>query len=540
MGLGLGLLLIGGCKGQKLTPTEDPGAAPSLPPVLTEVRLAPLRVEDPFRWDAEFRGLATMALEMGLSDLPGVVPRLPGDLAAPSTLLHGGVARRQVDARFVARGEAEALELELELCVAGGGCETHVSRGVHRERPWEGLANLLEGAAVTLGVTVEPAVSAAWRTPGSKDTYAELIAGRACATYYGILPPPEVPGDRRADPVVRAVLIDPRQPLAQWTLARWEAASTADGGLAIAALTRAALVRPSSPVLAADLATLYERTDRPDQAVLAWEELAEGHPGDPRYLEPYARALLAVGRARLALETLDRLPAEFAWDPGVAALRVEVVEAVDGTGELDPLLARWQQTDSRAVEPVRRRVDLRVQAGRYAEALDLVGALRTRAPGPETDALEAALLVAVGRAGDAVALAPPEVASRLRARVAREADLGTIPSLPAEDLEARLARADAALWRNAPAEARAEAEAAIEAAPWRAEGHVLLARALEALGQGDAASDAWRRAWEVDPALEGGPVGAGRIASTFQYVVLAPSAPSPEERRGSRPPGPEL
>ncbi len=527
---------MAGCADESLTLSAPAEPALESPLVLTELRLSLLRVEDPFRWDTEFRGLATMAMELGLSDLPGVVVRVPGHAAPPSVLVSLPVSRRDVDARFVVRGPADALELELELCVAGEGCASTTATAT-REAPWEAFGSLLEGAAGTLGFPMPEVVLAGWRAPGSKDPYAELITGRAAATHYGLLPVPEDPTDKRANPILRAVLLDPRQPLAQWVLARWEIGSTADGGVAAPALIRASLARPWSPILDADLATLLSATNQADSAVLAWERLGERCPGDPRFLEPSARALHAAGRSEDAQAALSAFPAEFYWEPRVAALRVEVVEAAEGTAGLDPLLAHWQGTDSKAVEPVRRRIELRVQDRRFEDALPLLAALRTRAPGPQTDALEVALLTAVGRYADAAAEAPNDVATRLRSRLAREDDPGAAPvGLPETDTEGRLAMADAALWRGQAKEAALISAGVITEHPWRADAYALRARALEALGRGGEASVAWGRAWDIDPALEGGPVGGGRVVSTFQYVVAAPIVSEPS----ARPQGPEL
>lgn len=533
------MFVIAGCTGDNPTPPEQLPQAAARPIELTEVRISPLRVETPFRFDTELAGLLTMALELDLADLPGVIPRLPGQASAPWVLTGGAVARRQVDATFTARGKADALTLSLELCVAGGRCEVTEAPAT-REAPWAAMGLLMDGAADLLGVEVSDATREAWSKPGSRDPYAELVTGRGCATYYGTMDPPEIPGDRRKDPVARAVYIDPKQPIAWWARARWELASTSDGGQAIGALTRATLERPGSPALAADLATAYALTGRPDQAVLAWEELVKRTPGDPRFAVPYARALLAVGRAKEARTVLAGLPSEFAFDARVAALRVRVVEADEGTAGLDPLLEHWQRTDARAVEPVRRRIDLRVQQGRWEEALALIPALRTRAPGPQTDALEAALYVAVGRPDEAAARVPAEVADRLRARALRAADPGAVVDwLPAEDVEAMLARAESALWRGQPVEALAAADAAAAASPARAEAQVARAKALEALGRGAEAADAWQRAWELDPGRDGGPVAPDRVASTFRYVVLAPSeAPGPADEAKAM--GPEL
>ncbi|MFN7143512.1 MAG: hypothetical protein ACK4YP_07050, partial [Myxococcota bacterium] len=228
------LFVIAGCADTPLTPQTPVAPLVVPPPIPTEVRLPLMEVEQGFRWDDEFRGLATMAIELGLLDLPGVVARVPGHGAPPSVLLALPVSRRQVDARLVARplpAEPELrgtpLELELELCVSGQGCVSTTAVGT-REAPWDAFGELLEGAASTLGVRVGPRVVDAWRTPGSSDPYAELLTGRAAATYYGILPPPRDPTDRRANPVLRAVHLDPEQPLALWTLARWDVAASSN------------------------------------------------------------------------------------------------------------------------------------------------------------------------------------------------------------------------------------------------------------------------------------------------------------------------
>jgi Flp pilus assembly protein TadD len=336
------------------------------------------------------------------------------------------------------------------------------------------------------------------------------------------------------------VFLDPGQPLAEWTLARWDTGATADGGRAFDALRRAALARPTSAVFGADLATLLAATGRHDPAVLAWQELVAEHPADPRFLDAYAAELVAVGRAPEARTVLDALPVEFAWDPRVAHLRVDVAEAIDGTAGLDPLLEHWQRTDAHAVEPVRRRIDLRVQSRRYDEALELVDALRARAPGPQTDALETALLTAVGRPTDAAAHAPEEVAVRLRARAEGEADPGALYlGMPDDDADTLVARGLGAVWRNAPAAAVALSERAIAAAPLRADVWVARARALEAVGRSAEASDAWQHAWELDPALEGGPVTATRVASTFGYALPEHAGEESPEARGG-PKGPAL
>ncbi len=518
------------CEGENVTPESPEAVSKVAPPPLTEVHLPVMAVTPAFSHDAEFRGLVTMAIELGLSDLPGVISVVSVDSLPPSFAVQRPVARRQVDARLSARGSENTLTMELELCVAGGECRT-TSAVTTRESPWDAVGALLEGAALTLDLPVPE--TSDWKKPGSKDAYAELMTGRACAMYYGLLPPPETPGDKKSDPVVKAVYLDPKQPLAQWVRARWEIGATADGGLATEYLQRAALQRPWSPVLGADLATLYGASGRKAEAVLAWEDLVARDATDARWMEAYAAALFAVGRAADAQDALDRLPSEYEWDPRVAALRVAVVEALGGE-DLDPLLERWQRVDSRTVEPVRRRIDLRVRKGDYADARSLVGALRQRSPGPGADALDVALLVALGQPGAAAELAPSDVGARLRARALREHDPGAAPEdLPADDVDARLHAAAAALWSG-----DADLAQRIVSDLVTADAFVLEAQALEAMGHGEDASAAWSSAWDLDPGLAGGPVEVDRVASTFRFVEQGDIVPVEGVVVGAK--GPEL
>lgn len=507
------LLLLLACTPEPAPPSDAAPPAEAAP-TLVEVHLPVLRVEDAFRWDTEFRGLATLAIEAGLADLPGVVPAVMSQGQPLSVAVRRPVARRVADARFIARGTAEALELELELCVAGEGCTATLAT-TRREAPWDAFATLLAGAAETLGVPVSDELQAHWRQPGSTDTYAELITGRAAAMYYGIAPVPEV-GQDGWSVAVRAVNIDPRQPLALWTLARWEMGMSSDGGKVAENLARAAIQRPWSPMLLSDRAIYLGLLGKHEQAVLAWEELRGRWPTDPRFFEPQARALHAAGHDAEAHAVLALLPEEYAWDPAVAALQVDVTAAVEGTEGLDPLLIHWQRTDSRDPEPLRRRIELRVQQHQHADALLLIEALRTRAPGPMTDALEVALLVAVDRLADAAAKAPEDVAARLQARQAWEADPGVELDAGADPIMLG-ARLEAALWRGEAPEALALADQLIRAAPHRAEGYSGRARALELAGRPAEATAAWQQAWQRDPAEAGGPVSTTRIQSTFRY-----------------------
>lgn len=496
----------------------EPGAA--APIRLAEVRLAPVAiVSGKTPRPAELRGLLTAALELGFSDLPGVVPVVHPDGAPLAFSGRRAPPDLQVDARATVQIAGEgALSLEVELCVAGGQCASTVAEATV-ENPWPAVAATLAGAAATLEVAVPESTLAAWGTPGSKDPYSELITGRSAAGYYGLIAPSLTPGDRKQDPVLRAVYLDPGQPLAQWMRARWEVATTLDGGKALGALGAAQLARPGSPLLLADQAALLGLTGHRAESLLAWETLAADAPDDPRWWLPLAEARLASGLAVEARDLLERLPAAYAWGATVAELRVAAAEAVGDGEEVDPLLARWQAVDSTNPEPVRRRIDARVRGGHYAEAQSLVALLRGRAPGPATDALDVALLVSVGKYDAAAERAPGELAARILARAQLEALPDVLPEgLAPTDLLLPGIEASVALAANDAARALEAAERAVAAAPKDARAEALRARALESAGRTSDAAASWARVWELDPSLAGGPVAPHRIASTFRYV----------------------
>lgn len=520
-------------------PAEAGAAAPIR---LAEVRLAPVTiVGGKTPRPAELRGLLTAALELGFSDLPGVVPVVHPDGVPLAFSGRRAPPDLQVDARATVQIAAEgALTLEVELCVAGGQCGSTVAEGTV-DHPWPAVAAALTGAAATLEVTVPEVTLAAWGKPGSKDPYSELITGRSAAGYYGLIAPSLTPGDRKQDPVVRAVYLDPGQPIAQWMRARWEVATTIDGGKALGALGAAQIARPTSPLLLADQAALLGLTGHRAESLLAWETLAADAPDDPRWWLPLAEARLASGLAIEARDLLERLPASYAWGATVAELRVAAAEAVGEGEEVDPLLARWQAVDSTNPEPVRRRIDARVRGGEYAEAQSLVALLRARAPGPATDALDVALLVSVGKYAAAAERAPAELAARILARAQLEALADELPSgLAAQDPLLPGIEASVALAANDGTRALAAAERAVAASPRDARAEALRARALESAGRASEAAASWARAWELDPSLAGGPVEPNRIASTFRYVEAGVLPEALEDQGPVGAAGPEL
>ncbi len=519
------LLLLLGCPAEPLAPDAEPEAPSTPPPALTEILLPVLSLDGPFRWDVEFQGLATTALELGLSDIPGVLVRVQTDAPPPTWALQRPAAEQLWQATFTGAGTPEALTLTLELCKQRGACVSRSATGP-REHPYPMFSELLEGAAEDLGRPVGESVLAAWKKPGSKDTYAELITGRGCATYLGLMPPPVEPESKKLNPVLRAVFIDPGQPIAQWMWARWQVYAVPGGGTAADTLRRASLARPSSPLITADLATTLMLTGKPEESVLVWQGLNDAAPTDPRWMTPLADALLRIGRPLEARTALERLPPSFQADPVHAELQVRIAESM-GKDDLDPLLAHWQATNTTSPEPVRRRIQHRVAEGKYADALTLIGALRSRAPGPQTDDLEVALLTATGQIDAAADRAPEGVSARLRARAAREADPAAEPT-GLTDAIAALATADARLWSNKPGISLDAADVALRLSP-SADAWAARARALEAAGRAEESVQAWQEAWQLDPATDGGPVQPHRIASTFRMEAPAPLALDGEE-----------
>ncbi len=458
------------------SPSAPPAAVASVPPALVVV-LAPPSPAGEFRWETETAGLATLMVEVGLSELSGVMVEVPGLPPPPGVGQQVGVADTQRwTGRLRLSTDPKALDLELELCAPDGArCRATSATGT-REAPERAIPTLLSFASEVLGRAPAPGTQAQWGIPVSADPYAALVCGRAAATWYGMLPAvsPEQEGEPY-DNVAKAVRIDPSMPLAQWLLARryalrgrWDRAAMH--------FTAAREGRPFHPVFLADQATALGNEGKGPAAADTFDGLLELAPRDPRFGLARARALLAARRLEDARIAVDALSADWPRDPGVAAVRVALADARGETAATDALLAHWADTDPRAVEPVRRRVQIRVRGGRFAEAWDLLPELRRRDAHPLADGFEVPLGVALGRWDEAAMaaerLGEPSTAARIRAR---------------RDLEARPDRVtDGLLTWDASPEAR-----------------VVLARSALAAGDLDAASDRFDdalrdAAWDPD------------------------------------------
>jgi uncharacterized protein HemY len=472
-----------------------------------EVHLQPAKVGAGVRQSTELAGLITVLLEAGLSELPGVMGVVDGVPPAPGFVEALRTGAELWSGRIEASAAGEDVRYRLTLCDPSGACSPFEHTAAH-DGASAAASALLGAAAEKLGIQVSPEQAEAWAKPQSLDPYAVLLCGRAAAVFYGLRAPVEEAfrGDRRKDPLARAVYVDPAMPLAWWVVGRSAFAREA-WGEAREAFTRGVIARPSVPVMAAEAAALFAG----GRAEAAWSALVAVDaqvPGDPRLAVLRARAALGADQVQAAVQILDALPTSFQDERPVAELRVAIAEVTGKSSNYDELLERWQRAAPNDPEPVRRRVKLRVDDGRWEQALALTDVLAERGAGQE--AAERAMGIAVGLGRYDVAehsareLGLTEVAARIRARAALEAKPAEAPPEleGAADPIASLALAESAL-------ARGDAEAALEGArrslkvrPWFPEALALEARALEALGRAREAAEASQRLARVEPGYQ--------------------------------------
>ncbi len=481
----------------------EPRVAPEPIAAVVRIEIQPPIAPD-FRWGTETAGLVTAWTERGLAGLWGVVPHVVGTPIFSG--LHTPLVNEDVWVASMSVGDdPSALRIALTLCDPQGACLEHQSIGV-REAPFEATAAVLVQASQQLGRA--PVVETrSWRVPPSQDDYAVLITGRAAASFYGISEPTEVDaiGDRRRDPINRAVWIDPSVAVAQGMLARRDAV-LGDGDAMLQAYALAAKYHADDdPTLTADLAAASTMMANPLDAYALWADVQRELPDDPRFMVPRLQAALALEEVDDVLDELLRLGARLGPDPAVAELRVAVADAADASRalDLDLLLSDWQRADPTATEPVRRRIGLRLDTGDWAGALELTDALVARGSTREALELKLALGAALHRWGDAheaaVALGNPEAAAQMLAAGAGD------PATAAAALEATteprtlLVRGELLLSAGSALEALAMASAALSSDPWWADGLALQVRALRALGRSEEAREALARLHQADP-----------------------------------------
>ena len=512
-----GLLVLStavGCKSEE-TPEQALPAAPvagaeaEAPPPdahTLEVRLRPRVAPGAPRRQIELTALAAVLLEGALSDLYGVVPVVEGAPPSPgvSEHLETAVERWTIELQ-VELSSRDRLAVLLSICSPRAECSEVRADAVGDISPAiaEGMVRLI----ALLGRSPAAGTVASWSIPQSKDPYAVLLAGRSAASWYGLIPPPkpEQLGDRRLDPVERAIFVDPSMPLAQWIAARSRFAARRFASARIS-LARASLALPQRLVFLADEAASLTAASQRESAESTWAEILERSPNDPRFVLPYARALLAGGNPDDATRLLDQLPAMFLREAKVLRLRVDIADA-RGSVRDDALLAQWQEAAPDDPEPVRRRIAAKVRSGKLSEALELVPALSQRGAAEEALELALALEVSLGQLAEAReaarALGLKAVEHALALRIALEQRSAAALSALEDDSDGleTTAAGEALLTAGDGARALQLADRVLQADPWLPEALLLRARALRSLGRGDEASRAAVRVAHADPLL---------------------------------------
>ena len=497
------------------TAPDTAAPTPAALPQLSASRIAVIQISRPTPDPAlprgeELSGLVAALLELGLADLDGVVPQVDGAPVSPG--LSGALladAERWTAAASLSE-VGEQLELRLSLC-AQQSCEELRSTAGTRAEPAPGVAELVSAAADHL-LRGESAGSADERAlPTSADPYAVLLTGRSAATFYGILPPPpeEKVGDKRRDPVARALLVDPETAVGNWIAGR-RALDRAEPEAARAYFTAASFARPTSDVLMADEATALLASGHASAAWYAFGALHTRRPDDERFAVATANAALAAGQPQAAEDLLGALPEPAASSAAVLASRVDALEALhrEALPTYDALLVTWAGVAPMDPEPVRRRVRLKVREGAYEAALPLAAELSSRGATEEAAALELALLNALDRPGEAAArataLGDAVLASRLSAAAAAPEPMKIADDLAADDdLGALVVRASALIEAGRAREALDMAELALKGAPWSPDALAVKAEALDALHERADAAKVRAKLCTADPRWNG-------------------------------------
>jgi hypothetical protein len=296
-----------------------------------------------------------------------------------------------------------------------------------------------------------------------------------------------VVGERRDDPIDRAVYVDPKSAPAAWVLSRRDAALGRTERAQVP-IVRARLARPSSVALQADDAALTMAAGRTASGRASWLLLAEAFPNDLRFRLPLARAHLASRLTDEASAVLDALPEWTRDDRAVIELRVAIADAAPDATASDVLLARWQAAAPDDPEPVRRRIALRVRERRYDAALELVDMLVLRGAADEARRLEIGLAIGVGDLARAEAAALtaglPDVARRIAGRRLVFGDAaGAARAFDEPEPVVVLARAEALALADRGEEALAVVEEVLRLEPYQPEALALRVAILDDLGR---------------------------------------------------------
>ncbi|MEQ8278013.1 MAG: hypothetical protein RKU31_30320 [Deltaproteobacteria bacterium] len=448
-------------------------------------------------------GIVAALVELGLVDLPGVVPVIANSTVAPSLGLARDPSTVKYRGRLEVRLDAERIRAVVTMCRSGtSDCAEHHADSA-RERPDLVAASIMNALAARFDRTVNEAVAQGWSRALSKDPYAVVVAGRAAARWYGLSGAPAIeprPEDVRNDPFARAVFLDPQLAVAQWMLARSRVAR-GDLKAAAAALEMARRVEPQRVAFAADFAVLAAPAGR-DPAP-AWTDLERSAPADLRFTLARAETDLALARGRDVVSRLDAAPERIRNVAEALRLRVLALEQLGATVD-DALLEAWALSAPSDPEPIRRRLRREVEARAYDAAFESARELDRR--GVHEEALRAmmAAALAAGRYADAAeaarAVGDPSTAARieLRGRLER-GEVVLYDAVEGSDRSALLARGALALEGGEHPEAVRAASMLLAREPWDPRALELLVHAARAQGDTNLAESSLRRLMLADP-----------------------------------------
>lgn len=479
-------------------------AEPVLSTVLVEVipALSVRRV-----WlEPEQLGLAATLMELNLGDVREVLPRIRGAKASPSVApAEHLITERWTATLQIQAGGGATKALAARVCDPLGRCQS-LTESVGGTDLAPAAARLSAAIATALGRSVSPAVVMRWSEPVSRDPYAATICGRAAARQMDLLPPTsrELWGDRRRDPLTRAMAIDPGMVLCQWLAGRRGQERKVS---AATHLERAENLAPERVLILADRAVAQTRTGALAEATTTWNRLKAITGKEHRFALARVESLILQNRHAEALATLDAAPAAWQVSLAVILLRVRIADAGGPLEDPDALFAAWQAAAPKDPEPVRRRIWLRVSQGRYAEALPLTSELTGRGEPEEAQRISVAVAVAAGRLADAERWAreggDDELAARIAARRRLEA-----PSEAPEETSAATSLATV----KGPAAALERAKLHAASARWAA-----ALRELDQVREGALLPDALRlRAEILDHA--GSFEEAARVRQRYAYL----------------------
>lgn len=308
-----------------------------------------------WRWGEEVAGLSTVILDEALRSDPGARVSTRGLPALPTqhSLRVDPTGPWTVDVGL--DGDPSGYTLSARVCPPATGDCTDLSVDGHRDRPWE-APRVLAGAIADRVGLASPVLG---ETPRSR--YAAILIGRSAATLLGLLPPVADDAGWRADPVQRAVVVDPA-PSEGWSL-RLRQALTRSDLVAAREAARRRVVDGRADHLA-DRAEVLRRSESLGSAWALWQQVDTPDAYGPLRLRTAAdladpEKLAAVQRQ--LPPRVRRRPEVLSWS---AAVWEELVFSPDATDdqravarvELHELLDAWAEVAPH--DPTPRRTAL--------------------------------------------------------------------------------------------------------------------------------------------------------------------------------------